>query len=137
MVHGGSTGGNRGVPTVEGMPSTLTLVTILIAAAVCVYLFVAVRARTARHRRVAALPKGAEAILWSVTEVLPDPRNHLAIKDPTSELRLSDDERRAAEAIQPRLIGGSRPAQLAAAEKAREARRVALEKHGRPVRHAS
>jgi len=40
-----------------------------------------------------ALPAGADAALWSVTEVLPDPRNHLAIKDPTSELRLTARER--------------------------------------------
>lgn len=36
------------------------------------------------------LPVGAEAALWSIVEVLPDPRNHLALtRDPTVEVRLS------------------------------------------------
>jgi len=36
------------------------------------------------------LPKGAEAALWSIVEVIPDPRNHLALtRDPTAEVRLS------------------------------------------------
>lgn len=34
------------------------------------------------------LPRGAEAALWAITEAVPDPRNHLVLKDPTSELRL-------------------------------------------------
>jgi hypothetical protein len=36
------------------------------------------------------LPLGAEAALWSIVEVIPDPRNHLALtRDPTCEVRLS------------------------------------------------
>ena len=36
------------------------------------------------------LPQGAEAALWSIVEVIPDPRNHLALtRDPTAEVRLS------------------------------------------------
>ncbi len=36
------------------------------------------------------LPQGAEAALWSIVEVIPDPRNHLALtRDPTCEIRLS------------------------------------------------
>jgi hypothetical protein len=36
------------------------------------------------------LPQGAEAALWSIVEVIPDPRNHLALtRDPTCEVRLS------------------------------------------------
>src|SRR3954447_1433617 len=36
------------------------------------------------------LPAGAEAALWSIVEVIPDPRNHLALtKDPTAEVRLT------------------------------------------------
>jgi hypothetical protein len=36
------------------------------------------------------LPIGAEAAIWSILEVLPDPRNHLALtRDPTAEVRLS------------------------------------------------
>jgi hypothetical protein len=78
----------------------------------------------------ARLPKGAEAALLSVTEVLPDPRNHLAIKDPTSELRLTPQERQAAAeaAAQARTVT-ERPAERAAAEKARAARVAALAKH--------
>ena len=118
------------------MSPALTATAILIAVTVCLSAAVALRRRAAR-RHHAALPKGAEAILWAVTEVLPDPRNHLAIKDPTSELRLTDEERRAAaEAIQPRLIGGYRPAQRASAEKLKAARVAALEKHDRLVRSA-
>ena len=38
----------------------------------------------------AKLPAGAEAALWSIVEVIPDPRNHLALtKDPTAEVRLT------------------------------------------------
>ena len=38
----------------------------------------------------ASLPSGAEAALWSIVEVIPDPRNHLALtKDPTAEVRLT------------------------------------------------
>ena len=36
------------------------------------------------------LPAGAEAALWSIVEVIPDPRNHLALtRDPTAEVRLT------------------------------------------------
>lgn len=83
------------------------------------------------------LPMGADAALWSVTEVLPDPRNHLAIKDPTSEMRLTDEERRAAAAVAGQaegegrrgLSGERRPAERAADEKRRAARQAALAKH--------
>ena len=44
------------------------------------------------------LPEGAEAALWSIVEVMPDPRNHLALtRDPTGEVRLS--RRQIAEAM--------------------------------------
>jgi len=79
------------------------------------------------------MPHGAEAALWSITEVLPDPRNHLAIKDPTSELRLTDEERRQAadSALQARLrasASDARPATRAAAERSALAREAALAK---------
>ena len=82
-----------------------------------------------------ALPKGAEAALWSITEVVPDPRNHFAIKDPTSELRLSDEERQRAADEAARLRSmHQRPAEVAAAKRAKQARHDALEKHDRLVR---
>lgn len=49
-------------------------------------------ARRDRRRQLAehaALPHGAEAILWSITEATPDPRNHILLKDPTSEVRVT------------------------------------------------
>ena len=42
----------------------------------------------AAPRAGARLPKGAEAALWAITETVPDPRNHIVLKDPTSEVRL-------------------------------------------------
>jgi len=82
----------------------------------------------------AQLPQGADAALWSITEVLPDPRNHLSIKDPTSELRLTDEERRlalesAASARARAERSADRPAQRAAAEQSLTARKLALAKH--------
>jgi hypothetical protein len=45
------------------------------------------------------LPQGAEAALWSIVEVIPDPRNHLALtRDPTCEIRLSPAQIEAAAA---------------------------------------
>jgi hypothetical protein len=45
------------------------------------------------------LPQGAEAALWSILEVIPDPRNHLALtRDPTAEVRLSAAQIEAAAA---------------------------------------
>lgn len=82
------------------------------------------------HHR--SLPHGADAALWSVTEVIPDPRNHLAIKDPTSQLILTDEDRAfaaeaAAEARQRAERSPQRPARVAAEEQlvaAREAARI-------------
>lgn len=76
-----------------------------------------------------ALPAGADAALWSVTEVLPDPRNHLAIKDPTSELRLTARERaEAAHAASPQV----RPADAARSAQSQAARQAALAKRAVP-----
>ena len=48
---------------------------------------------------VGRLPQGAEAALWSIVEVIPDPRNHLALtRDPTCEIRLSAAQIEAAAA---------------------------------------
>jgi hypothetical protein len=55
----------------------------------------------ARSRRSEGnrLPQGAEAALWSIVEVIPDPRNHLALtRDPTCEIRLSAAQIEAAAA---------------------------------------
>jgi hypothetical protein len=47
-------------------------------------------ARSRRSPEGERLPQGAEAALWSIVEVIPDPRNHLALtRDPTCEIRLS------------------------------------------------
>jgi hypothetical protein len=46
--------------------------------------------RSKRSEDGERLPVGAEAALWSIVEVIPDPRNHLALtRDPTCEVRLS------------------------------------------------
>jgi hypothetical protein len=46
------------------------------------------------------LPAGAEAALWSIVEVIPDPRNHLALtRDPTAEVRLTRSSIDAAAAL--------------------------------------
>jgi hypothetical protein len=106
----------------------------LIGAAVIVGVAVSDRRRRARRH---ALPQGAEAVLLSMTEVVPDPRNLFAIKDPTSELRLSDVERRmaldAAEAARHRDDAPDRPARLAALEQSQAARRAALAKRRVPA----
>jgi hypothetical protein len=40
------------------------------------------------------LPQGADAALWSILEVIPDPRNHLALtRDLTGEVRLTPSAR--------------------------------------------
>ena len=79
-----------------------------------------------------ALPAGADAALWSVTEVLPDPRNHLAFKDPTSELRLTARER--AEAAELAAVAPSiRPADAARSAQSLAARRAALAKRAAPA----
>jgi len=55
--------------------------------------------RTRRPDSSERLPKGAEAALWSIVEVIPDPRNHLALtRDPTAEVRLSAAQIEAAAA---------------------------------------
>ncbi len=108
----------------------------LAIACVAVGVFVVVGVAVLDHRRRVGrdpLPHGAEAALLSVIEVVPDPRNLFAIKDPTSELRLSDVERRmaldAAEAARRRIDGPTRPARRAAEQQSLTARRSALAKH--------
>lgn len=118
------------------MLGLILLVILVVAAAGAVALVLLARRRSPRVDP-AGLPFGADAALWSVTEVLPDPRNHLAIKDPTSEMRLTDEERRAAAAEADQAPGTGRqglaaerrPAERAAEEQRRAARQAALEKH--------
>ncbi len=132
----GSTGAGGGLFTVPGMDLAVsmpfTIAAIAVAGLVAILLVVRTRRHRARHA-AHALPQGAEAVLWSLTEVLPDPRNRLAIKDPTSELRLTEHERAlAAEAaLHPRLNGGPRPAERARAASAKAAREEALRKRER------
>jgi len=109
----------------------LVITVVLVAVAVvgtCVG--VARRARSAPTSAPATLPAGADAALWSITEVLPDPRNHLAIKDPTSELRLTARERaEAAEAAATTPAATTvRPAEAARSAQSLAARRAALAK---------
>jgi hypothetical protein len=102
---------------------------IVVVAAVVA--FELVHRSSARHHAVPALPEGADAALWSVTEVIPDPRNHLAIKDPTSELRLTDAERADAASLALHLWGDDapmRPAEAAVIERALAAREAAIAK---------
>ncbi len=113
-------------------PAAVPLAIVSLIAGLFVVVGIAVLDRRRRIGR-AALPQGAEAALLSITEVVPDPRNLFAIKDPTSELRLSDDERRmaldAAEAARHRIDGPPRPARRAAEQQSLTARRTALAKH--------
>jgi hypothetical protein len=55
--------------------------------------------RSKRAEGSERLPVGAEAALWSIVEVIPDPRNHLALtRDPTAEVHLSATQIEAAAA---------------------------------------
>jgi hypothetical protein len=64
------------------------------------------------------LPEGAEAALWAILEVVPDPRNHLALtRDPTCEVRLTPTQLAEAKAATlppppsaPAVVDGSDPA---------------------------
>ncbi len=74
------------------------------------------------------LPVGADAALWSIVEVVPDPRNHLALtRDLTGEVRISgtvlDPSIRASTLVpppRPSPAGGSSVRILTAAEIERE-----------------
>jgi hypothetical protein len=106
-------------------PLVITLAVVAIAVVGSI-IGVARRGRTDAARDRATLPAGADAALWSITEVLPDPRNHLAIKDPTSELRLTARERAEAAAAAP--TPAVRPAEAARSAQSLAARRAALAK---------
>jgi hypothetical protein len=52
------------------------------------------RGSRARGKGEPKLPLGAEAALWSIVEVVPHPRNHLALtRDMSGEVRLTEAER--------------------------------------------
>jgi hypothetical protein len=73
------------------------MVLVLAAAALAVVLAVALvltirveRRHDGSDVRSAKLPTGAEAAIWSILEVVPDPRNHLALtRDLTGEVRIA------------------------------------------------
>lgn len=47
-------------------------------------------AKTTNNKDTNKLPVGADAALWSIVEVVPDPRNHLALtRDLTGEVRIT------------------------------------------------
>jgi len=57
------------------------------------------------------LPQGAEAALWAIVEVIPDPRNHIALtRDPTCEVRLTPAQLAEALATAPRTVPSERVA---------------------------
>lgn len=114
---------------IDPMVITLAVVALAIIGSV---IGVARRGRSEPAPDRSTLPVGADAALWSITEVLPDPRNHLAMKDPTSELRLTARERAAAAEIaatQPAV----RPADAARSAQSLAARRAALAKRSAPA----
>lgn len=57
------------------------------------------------------MPRGAEAALWSILEVTPDPRNHLALtQDLSGEVRVTDlDRARALAAARAHRPSGAEP----------------------------
>ncbi len=73
------------------------MVLVLAAAALAVVLAAALvltiraeRRHDGADPRAAKLPTGAEAAIWSILEVVPDPRNHLALtRDLTGEVRIA------------------------------------------------
>ena len=85
-------------------------------------------ARTTGRSTDVRLPVGADAALWSIVEVVPDPRNHLALtRDLTGEVRISgtllDPAVRASTLVpppRPAPAGGSSVRILTAAEIERE-----------------
>jgi hypothetical protein len=84
--------------------------------------------RTTGRSADVRLPVGADAALWSIIEVVPDPRNHLALtRDLTGEVRISgtvlDPSTRASTLVpppRPAPAGGSSVRILTAAEIERE-----------------
>ena len=108
-------------------PMVITLVVVAVAVVGSI-IGVARRGRVDPAPDRSTLPAGADAALWSITEVLPDPRNHLAIKDPTSELRLTARERAEAEAAVVAAPSTVRPAEAARSAQSLAARRAALAK---------
>ncbi len=66
-----------------------------------------------RPGRSGSFPLAAEAALWSITEVFPDPHNALVLKDPTCEVRITEQER----------IDAAAAARASEAARARAARR--------------
>lgn len=114
---------------IDPMVITLAVVAVAIVGTV---IGVARRGRSEPAPDRSTLPAGADAALWSITEVLPDPRNHLAMKDPTSELRLTAQQRAAAAEIAA-TAPAVRPADAARSAQSLAARRAALAKRSAPT----
>lgn len=95
----------------------------------------ATESRITRRPAEVRLPIGADAALWSIVEVVPDPRNHLALtRDLTGEVRISgtllDPAIRASTLVpppRPAPAGGSSVRILTAAEIEREDAAAAAE----------
>ena len=115
-------------------PMAITLVVVAVAIVGSI-IGVARRGRSEPTVDRTTLPAGADAALWSITEVLPDPRNHLAIKDPTSELRLTVQQR--ADAALAAAAPQVRPADAARSAQSQAARQAALAKRSEPREVAS
>ena len=100
------------------------MVLVLAAAALAVVLAAALLLTIRAERRqgdadprTTKLPTGAEAAIWSILEVVPDPRNHLALtRDLTGEVRIAgtalDPAWRAAGATAARSSAALDPADL-------------------------
>ena len=73
------------------------VIAAVLLALILIVAIIAVRRTEAAERTTATrvprdqkLPAGADAALWSIVEVVPDPRNHLALtRDLTGEVRIS------------------------------------------------
>ena len=72
------------------MSPVLVLAVLSVVIAVGAVAWWVLAARRHRAEVAARLPVGADAALWSIVEVVPDPRNHLALtRDLTGEVRIT------------------------------------------------
>lgn len=72
------------------MSTLLFLVAATLLALAGAAIWWALATRRQQQQRSSRLPAGADAALWSIVEVVPDPRNHLALtRDLTGEVRIA------------------------------------------------
>lgn len=97
--------------TLSPSPLAVGLIAAGLAAVVIFVSILAVRAARNRNRsRELKLPQGADAALWSIVEVVPDPRNHLALtRDLSGEVRITDLDRAIAAAATPAALPATSP----------------------------